>query len=129
MDNITINKINIINDEIRNKMNSIIEEIQGDFTDWCELGSMLMYRFVKENLPQLNIKIIEGTFKDEGHFWNEINGIIVDTTIDQFGKYKSGVVNKKFIKNYKTKREKTYSENELNRFTDDVYDFIYCTNI
>lgn len=127
LDNIMARKINIINEAIRKTMNDTITEINGDFTGWCELGSMLMFRYIKENFPNLNVKIIEGTFKNEGHFWNEINGLIVDTTIDQFGKYKSGVVNKKFLNNYNPIKEKIYKDKEdFNNFIDDVYNYIYC---
>ena len=43
MESRTINILNCYTEVIRNKMNDIIEEIQGDFTDWCELGTTIIF--------------------------------------------------------------------------------------
>ena len=120
-----IKLLNHYTNEIRNKMNEIIEEIDNDFTDWCELGTMLMYRLIKEKFPNADNKAVLGFYNGNGHFWNEINGVIVDTTVDQFGKIKVGVVNKKWLKNYKIKEYKRWHEEDLIHMTQSVYDYLY----
>lgn len=110
--------------EIRKAMNSIIQEINGDFTDWCELGTMLMFRLVRDTIPTLKNEVAVGWYKGSGHFWNIIDGEIIDTTVDQFGKIKPGVINKKWIKNYKIKNIKILEEEDSLHMTDDIYDYI-----
>lgn len=124
MESRTINILNCYTEVIRNKMNDIIEEIQGDFTDWCELGTMLMYRLVKENHPEFKNEIALGKYKNNNHFWNIINDTIVDTTIDQFGRIKVGVINSKWLKNYTIEKFYNWSEFDLLEMTESVYDFI-----
>ncbi|HCL4455248.1 TPA: hypothetical protein N2D10_003275 [Clostridium botulinum] len=102
MDKITLDLINIYSNKIRKTLNSMIEEINGDFTGWCELTSMMVYRIIKENFPNIKEnKIVEGTFKNDGHYWNIIDGVTVDLAIDQFGRYKTGIINKRWLNNYK----------------------------
>lgn len=125
LDKITQRMINIYVDEIRKTMNSIIEEINGNFEGWCELGTMLLYRVIGDKYPEFKNEVFEGSFKNEGHFWNVINGVVVDTTIDQFGRYKVGIVNKKHLNNYKIKRKVNFRKEDLEHMTEDIYDFLY----
>lgn len=62
-----------------------------------------------------------GTFNCKGHFWNVIEGIIVDTTIDQFGEYEPGVIDKKYIKNYKVKNKIEFDIYDLEHITEEIY--------
>lgn len=109
---------------IRKTMNCIIEEINGDFTDWCELGTMLLFRLIRDKEPNWENKVVRGYYKDNGHFWNVVNGMIVDTTVDQFGKIKPGVVNKKWLNNYTVDRFIDFEEEDLMHMTESVYDFL-----
>ncbi|HCL4447267.1 TPA: hypothetical protein N2D16_002872 [Clostridium botulinum] len=125
MDKITLDLINIYSSKVRKTLNSMIEEINEDFTGWCELTSMMMYRIIKENFPNIKEnKIVEGRFKNEGHYWNIIDDVIVDLTIDQFGRYKIGIINKRWLKNYKIIKVKNYSDFDFNNMTDEFIDFI-----
>lgn len=107
--------------EIRYKMNYIIEEIDGDFEGWCELGTMLLFKVIESKFPDLSNEVAEGTFKGNGHFWNIIDGIVVDTTIDQFGRYKPGIINKRHFKNYSIKKKVEFNREDLNHMTQDIY--------
>lgn len=109
---------------IRNKMNEIIEEINDDFTDWCELGTMLLFRLIRDKEPTWDNKVVRGYYNGNGHFWNVMNGVIVDTTIDQFGRIKPGVVNKKQLRNYTVNKFVKFDEDDLIRMTKSVYDFL-----
>lgn len=79
--------------------------LEYDFTDWCEGSSLLLWYLVKEkyNITGKDNYVASGTFKDKGHFWNVINGVLIDTTVDQFAKVKTGIVSSKTSKNYKQK--------------------------
>ena len=109
---------------IRKTMNYIIEEINGDFTDWCELGTMLLFRLIRDREPSWDNKVARGYYKNDGHFWNVINGVVVDTTVDQFGGIKPGVINKKWLKNYTVDKFVNFDEEDLMRMTESVYDFL-----
>lgn len=116
---------------IRMTMNEIIKEINGDFTGWCELGTMLLFRLVRDIEPTWDNKVARGYYKDEGHFWNIINGVIVDTTVDQFGNIKPGIVNKRYINNYIIDKFVKFNEEDLRHMTDtdDLYYIVlneYC---
>lgn len=111
--------------EIRKAMNLTIEEINYDFTGWCELGTMLMYRLVRDTIPTLKNEVAFGWYKESGHFWNIIDGEIIDITVDQFGTIKPGIINKKWTKNYKIKNIKIFEEEDLLHMTDDIYDLLY----
>lgn len=107
--------------EIRDTMDFVIDEIDGDFKNWCELGTMLLFRVIKEEYPELSNEAMVGTFNCKGHFWNVIEGIIVDTTIDQFGEYEPGVIDKKYIKNYKVKNKVEFDIYDLEHITEEIY--------
>lgn len=125
MDKITLDLINIYSKKIRKTLNFMIEEISGDFIGWCELTSMIMYRIIKENFPNIKEnKIVEGKFNNHGHYWNIIDGVTVDLAIDQFGRYKTGIINKRWLNNYKINKVKNYSDFDLNHMTDEFIDFI-----
>lgn len=109
---------------IRKKMNDIIEEINGDFTGWCELGAMILFRLIRDKEPSWDNKVVRSYYNGNGHFWNVINGVIVDTTIDQFGKIKPGVVNKKWLNNYTFDKFVSFEEEDLIHMTESVYDFL-----
>lgn len=51
-----------------------------------------------------------GEFNGNGHFWNIVNGIYVDITVDQFGDYKYGVVSESNIHQYTIKEYKDYGK-------------------
>lgn len=107
--------------KIREVMNSVISEINDDFTGWCELASMLMFRLIDETEPSLSNVVVRGFYKSEGHFWNLIDDKIVDVTVDQFGKIRIGVINNKWISNYIVKEFIYYSEEDLLHMTEDTY--------
>jgi len=125
MDIIIQRKINILSDIIREKMNSIIEEIDGDFVGWCELATESMKEAVSKYIPEIKFnEVYKGKFKNEGHFWNVIDGVIVDLTIEQFGKYKSGIINKKFLNNYQGSKIQIGG---IKTQVDEILDFLYVT--
>lgn len=110
--------------EIRDKMNYIIYEIDGDFTGWCELGTMLLFRIIKDHHPNFSNEAIEGTFNGKGHFWNVIENVIVDTTVDQFGKYEPGIIDKRYTKNYKVKKKVEFDIEDLESMTEEIYQIL-----
>ena len=116
--------INGYTKEIRKNMNDIIEEIDGDFSGWCELASMLMFRLVGARNPSWDNKVAIGYYNGNGHYWNIIEGHIVDVTVDQFGRIKTGVVNKKWVSKYKIKEFINFEYEDLIHMTKEVYDII-----
>lgn len=110
--------------EIRRAMNEAIQEINDDYTDWCELGTMVLFRLIQDIDPTASNVVARGKYKEDGHFWNIINGKIVDTTIDQFGKIKPGVINKKWLNNYVVDKYVVFDEEDLIRMTEEVFDFL-----
>lgn len=82
------------------------------------------YKVIECRFPDLSNEVAEGTFKGNGHFWNIIDGVVVDTTIDQFGRYKPGIINKKHLKNYNIKKKVEFNREDLNHMTQDIYPFL-----
>lgn len=103
--------MNIPKEELQQLSNTVREAVsecnylEYDFTDWCEGSSLLMWYLVKEkyNITGKDNYVASGKFKGHGHFWNVINGVIVDTTVDQFARIKTGIISSKTVKNYKQK--------------------------
>lgn len=110
--------------EVRRAMNEAIQEIKGDYTDWCELGTMVLFRLLQHIDPTANNTVARGKYKESGHFWNVINGKIVDTTIDQFGKIKPGVINDKWLNNYTVDKYVVFDKEDLIKMTEEVFEFL-----
>lgn len=106
-------------------------DLDYDFTDWCEGASSLMWYLVKEkyNIDTKDNYIALGTFKNKGHYWNVINGIIIDTTIDQFGKLKTGIISAKSTKNYKQKSTLLTDIEDIKSLMSEEIDYIGLYNL
>lgn len=62
---------------------------EDDMTGECEQASIILWKYVRDNniVNKKDNKVALSYFKDEGHFWNIINGIYVDIIVNQFGEY------------------------------------------
>lgn len=83
--------------------------------DCCEKTSWFT-GYVLKHLGY-DVKVIKGDFKavnGEHHFYNTVNGAVVDITVDQFGKFKYGIINEKL---YSQKYGKVY---EIYDIDDDI---------
>ena len=97
--------------EVRNAM---ITEFCGedDTTDECEQASIISWKYINDIKlvdPTYN-KVALGEFNGNGHFWNIVNGIYIDITVDQFGNYKWGVIQESDIHQYTIKEYKDYTK-------------------
>jgi hypothetical protein len=99
-----ISQLNELSNTTRKVLNSYYN-LNNNFTNMCDAGSCLLWYFVdsKYHLTIRDNYITFGTFKDKGHFWNVVKGIIVDTTVDQFGDYNTGVITLQYTKYYTEK--------------------------
>lgn len=50
----------------------------------CEISSYLFGKIAKELDPKSEVRLVEGKFNGERHYWIVIDGLIYDLTIDQF---------------------------------------------
>ena len=84
---------------------------EDDMTGECEQASIILWKYVKdiELVNPNENKVALGYFKGEGHFWNIINGIYVDITVDQFGEYSWGVVSEDKYCDYSIEKYMDYS--------------------
>ena len=72
--------------------------------DYCHETSIL-FKYLLDEL-EINCEVIEGKWNDFDHFWNKVNGTIIDLTIDQFDKVKYGFVNQEYYKKWYYERGK-----------------------
>jgi hypothetical protein len=127
MDKSFISQLESLSTLTRNVLNSCYN-LNNNFTNWCDAGSCLLWYFVdsKYHLHTKDNYITFGKFNNEGHFWNVVNGIIVDNTVDQFGNYKTGVVTldtakqytEKFIELWDRNLISSMMENEIKYYKD-----------
>jgi len=60
----------------------LVSEIPRFPKDCCFEASLLVGKVFSE--LKYDVKIHDGYYKCENHYWNEINGMLFDITIDQF---------------------------------------------
>lgn len=106
-----ITSLRHIASEVRRSM--VIEFCgEDDMAGEYEQASIIMWKYINDIKlvePNQN-KVVLGEFNGNGHFWNIVNGIYVDITVDQFGDYKYGVVLESNIHQYTIKEYKDYSK-------------------
>jgi len=60
--------------------------LSSDFEGWCEgMSALIAYAAINLFNFSGDIKIVYGTFDGKGHTWCELDGEIVDGSVDQFG--------------------------------------------
>ena len=86
--------------------------IPSDFEGWCESASHLVYYIATKYMERMDSKIHLGTFDNDGHFWCEVDGEIIDCTIEQFGETYSCYEANRYKSQYHSTCEKPF-EKEL----------------
>jgi hypothetical protein len=107
-----VSQLNELSNTTRKVLNSYYN-LNNNYSNMCDAGSLLLWYLVdsKYHLSIRDNYITFGTFKENGHFWNVIKGVIVDTTIDQFGNYETGVI---------TEQSKYYTEKIIELWNKDL---------
>jgi len=85
--------------------------LASDFTGWCEgMSALIAYAAIHLFRCSGTIEVVYGTFNGEGHTWCEIDGEIIDATVDQFGDDYSIYSTKLYTEKYTKIRIVTVSE-------------------
>ena len=72
------------------------DDVEGE----CEQASIILWKYINDTglVSSDKNKVALGTFNNHGHYWNIVDDIFVDITIDQFGEYEYGVIGSNIIK-------------------------------